>query len=89
MQISNNYVMVEKIKEVSNTDEFRVVEVQDDFVYKGKVKLIPEQPVFIGNRQVVVGDIVWFAKYSPDTQELEIEGEKVKIVKTSDILLLQ
>jgi co-chaperonin GroES (HSP10) len=35
---------------------------------------------------VAVGDTVLFAKYSPDTHEIEHEGKKYKVVEVSDIL---
>ncbi len=85
MQISNSYVAVVKVIEPPK-GEFRTVEVQDDFVYRGKVKLVPEAPIFMGNKQVGPGDIILFAKYSPDTHEVDFEDEKVKFVKVTDIL---
>lgn len=33
-----------------------------------------------------VGDTILFAKYSPDTQDIEHEGEKYKVVLVSDII---
>lgn len=89
MQISNNYIVVEKLEEEAK-EGFKAVEVQDNYVYKGKVTLIPEVPVFMGNQQIGVGDVVLFAKYSPDTHEIDLQEEgmphKVKFVATSDIL---
>lgn len=88
MKISNNYVMVEKIKDPVVEGEFKVVEVQDNFVYKGKIKMMPEsQPIYLGDTLVTVGDIVWFAKYSPDTHEIEFDGQKVKLVAVKDLLM--
>ncbi len=86
MQVSNNYIVVEKVTEAPKEGEFRVVEVQDDFIYKGKVKLVGEAPVFMGNKRVLPGDVVLFAKYSPDTHEIEHEGEKLKFVAVADVL---
>ena len=81
MKVSNSHIVVEKLeKEVQ--DGFQTVEVQDDFVFKGKVTLLPECPVFIGNEHIKLGDTVIFAKYSPDTHE--IDGKK--FVSTKDIL---
>jgi len=70
MVISNKYVVVEKLVEQVQ-EGFQTVQVQDNFVYKGKVKLLPDIPVYIGNHQVTIGDVVIWAKYSPDTQEIE------------------
>lgn len=89
MKISNNYVMVEKVVEEVKEGEFKVVEIQDSFVYKGKVKMKPDsQPIYIGDTPVAVGDIVWFAKYSPDTMEVDYEGDKVKLVAVKDLLMI-
>lgn len=85
MQISNNYIVVEKLEEPEQKG-FKTVEVQDNYVYKGKVIHIPEVPVFMGNQGVGVGDTVLFAKYSPDMHEIDLDGKKVKFVATSDIL---
>ena len=85
MQISNKYIVVEKLQEEAK-EGFKTVEVQDDYVYKGKVTHIPEAPVYMGNKQVIQGDTVLFAKYSPDTHEIDLDGKKVKFVSVSDIL---
>ena len=87
MKISNNYVVVEKLPE-EGKEGFQVVEVQDNFTCRGKVTTIPEAPIFMGNEQVLVGVTILFAKYSPDTQEVDLEGKKVKFVKTDDILAI-
>ena len=85
MQISNKYIVVEKLEEEAK-EGFKTVDVQDNYVYKGKVTHIPEAPVYMGNKQVIQGDTVLFAKYSPDTHEIDLEGKKVKFVSVSDIL---
>lgn len=85
MQISNKYVVVEKLEE-EKKDGFKTVDVQDNYVYKAKVLLLPENPVFMGNQQLIIGDIVLFAKYSPDTHEIDLDGKKVKFVTINDIL---
>jgi len=85
MQISNNYIVVTKLEEEAK-EGFKAVEVQDNYVYKGKVTHIPEAPVYMGNKPVTVGDVVLFAKYSPDTHEIDVDGKKVKFVATNDIL---
>lgn len=81
MQISNKYIVVEKLEEEVK-EGFKTVDVQDNFVYKGRVTNVGEAPVFMGNKQVGLGDIVLFAKYSPDTHE--VEGKK--FVAVTDIL---
>lgn len=85
MQISSKRVVVEKFIE-EQTDEFNTVEIQDSFVYKGRIIEVPEVPVFVGNQQLVIGDIVLFAKYSPDTHEVTENGKTVKYVLIDDLL---
>lgn len=86
MQISNSRVLVERLPEKEDGPGFNVVNVQDGFVYTGRITIIPEGPICIGNRHLAVGDTILFAKYSPDTQEIEHDGKKVKFVKDADIL---
>lgn len=78
MKISNNYIVVEKLDEEIK-DGFKTVDVQDNFVYKGKV-------IDSGTQPLLVGDVVLFAKYSPDIHEIDLDGKKVKFVKIDDIL---
>lgn len=88
MNISNNYVCVERIEEPPK-EGFQTVEVQDNFLYRAKVHILPEIPVFMGNRRLGVGEVVLFAKYSPDTHEIEHEGKKLKFVSIRDILAVE
>lgn len=85
MNISNNYILVEKLEE-DVKEGFKTVDVQDDYVYKGKVIQVPVAPVYMGNDPLTVGNTVLFAKYSPDTHEIDLDGKKVKFVSTNDIL---
>jgi co-chaperonin GroES (HSP10) len=85
MKVSNGYVVVERFEDVKQ-EGFQTVEVQDNFIYKGKVTLTPEQPVFIGNSHIAPGDVILFAKYSPDTHDITDDGKKLKFVSTRDIL---
>lgn len=84
MQISNHFVVVEKLEE--KKEGLQLVELQDSSTFKGKVKYLPEIPVYIGNKQICVGDAVLFSKYSPDTQDVELGEEKLKFIKIEDIL---
>lgn len=86
MKILGNRVLVSRLEE-QKSEGFQTVEVQDSFVNKGKVEQIastelPESFVY------KVGDIILFAKYSPDTQEVEFEGKKMKVVSVDDILAI-
>ena len=86
MKISINYVVVEKAEEPVS-EGFQAVEIQDSFVYKGKIIQLPaEQPMYLDNDKIKLGDVILFAKYSPDTVEMEHEGKKIKFVKLSDVL---
>lgn len=81
MNISNKYITVERI-EKEKTEGFQAVEVQDSFVCKGRISNVPEAPVFMGNKQLAVSDVVLWAKGSPDTHEAE--GQK--FIAISDLL---
>lgn len=86
MSINNKYVKVEKFEEETRDEGFQAVQVQDNFVYKGKVIEIPESPVYVDNHKIEVGDVVLFAKYSPDTHEITEKGKTVKFVRAEDLL---
>lgn len=75
-------MLVSKVEE-EKKDGFDMVEIQDSFIYKGKVEsLSVDQPSSL----VLIGDTVLFAKYSPDANEVEIDGKTMKIINVSDIL---
>lgn len=82
--INIKYILVEKIEE-EKADGIQMVEIQDEFIYKAKVKMVPEMPVYVGNTQVDVGDTVVFAKYSPDTHEYQ---KAEKFVRVDDVLAI-
>lgn len=85
MNLNAHYILVEKVEEAKvNPDGFDVVKVQDSFLYKGKVKLLPDIPVYVGNTQLQLGTIIVFKKYSADS--FEYEGDK--FIKTEDILAI-
>jgi len=87
MHINSNYIVVEKLEEPVQ-EGFKTIEVQDNFIYKGKIVCVPEQPSHVGNHQLSVGDTILYAKYSPDTHEIELEGKKVKFINISDVLVV-
>lgn len=80
-QISSKYVVVEKYIEPIK-EGFQEVKVQDSSIYKGKIVELPNVPVFISNQRIELGDLVLFAKYSPDTHEIEDK----KFVRVEDLL---
>lgn len=81
MNISSNYIVVVKLEE-EKKEGFQTVDIQDSSTFKGKVAIIPEVPVFVDNRRIGVGDTVLFAKYSPDTHDIQ----QMKFVKVTDLL---
>lgn len=95
MKILGNRVLVSRIEE-EKTEGFQTVNVQDSFVNKGKVEQVGN---FLVNeddeklrRQALpeanVGDVILFAKYSPDTQEVKHAGKDMKIISVDDILAI-
>ncbi len=83
MKILGNRVLVSAL-EKEKKEGFQTVDVQDDFVYRGKVEQIGfETPLELKFKE---GDTILFAKGSPDTHEIEHEGKKYKSVLVSDIL---
>ena len=91
MQIIGNRVLVSRVEE-EQKEGFQTVEVQDSFVYKGVVEQVGGEAFGATStpymQSVHVGDKILFAKYSPDTHEVEDEGVKKKIVLISDILAI-
>lgn len=80
MKILGNRLLISKIEETKK-DGFETVEPQDNFIYKGKV----EQS---NSPDILPESIILFAKYSPDTQEVEVEGKKMKIISVDDVLAI-
>ena len=80
--INNKYIVVEKYITPPKEGEFEVAQVQGDEVWKGVIVELPDQPVYLGNRQLVIDDVVIFAPYSPDTHKIEDK----KFIAISDLL---
>lgn len=77
-------IMVSKVEEVES-DGFQTVEVQESFVNKGKIETTGD----LGTQTTFsIGAIILFAKYSPDTQEIDYEGKKYKIINVDDVLAI-
>lgn len=102
MKILGNRILVSKVDEPKK-EGFQTVDVQDSFVYKGKVEQVGQLPVCSKGIKkqnlkdayevfeegiVKENDIVLFAKYSPDTQEVDVKGQKMKIIKVDDVLAI-
>lgn len=87
MQILGDRVLVSRLEQ-EKKEGFQTVEIQDSFLYKGKVEQIGLDigPTWDGTTIVppalTEGATVYFAKYSPHTQE--ING--MKVVRLEDII---
>lgn len=95
MKILGNRILVSRIEE-EKKEGFQTVQVQDSFVYKGKIELVGEFHVLSADGYesqrltdaLKPNGIVLFAKYSPDTQEVDYNGQIAKIISVSDILAI-
>jgi len=97
MKIIGDRVLVERVEKERGAG-FETVDVMDDFVSKGRIVMVgePLQRSFgttavtytEGDRQsdLAVGNVVVFAKWSPDTQEMKVEGKDMKVVAIPDII---
>jgi len=87
MKILGSRILVSKVDEEVKGD-FQAVEVQDNFLFKGKIEQVG--PIGIGLHMdgLVEGATVLFSKYSPDTQDVEHEGKKMKIINVNDVLAI-
>lgn len=94
MKILGNRVLVSKLEQVKG-EGFQTVEIQDNFLYKGKVEQIGIDTglVWTGtgieSPLLTEGAVVYFAKYSPHTQEIDVEGAKMKIVRLEDLIAVE
>lgn len=93
MKILGNRILVSRIEE-EKKEGFQTVEVQDSFVYRGRVEQIGGETgtVWTGTSLaeplMQIGSVVLFAKYSPHTQEIDHEGQKMKIIRMEDVLAI-
>jgi len=91
MQILGERLLVSRIED-DKKEGFQTVDVTDSFVYKGKIEQVGDQSwgtsTISTQSKLEIGQIVLFAKYSPDTQEIEHEGKKMKIIREEDVLAI-
>ena len=89
MKILGNRVLVKKISEekLEDNSKFKVVEPIDDFTFSG---LVIECGDSISKqfKEQILNKKIMFSKYSPDTHDVEFEGEKVKIINVEDVLAI-
>lgn len=106
MIVLGDRILVSRIDEEKKTEGFQTVEVQDSFLYKGRVEQIGEGSPYLitgtaptgsfGPGEITTGgvmtpliqegDVVLFAKYSPHTQTVTVEGQEMKIIRTEDVI---
>lgn len=98
MKIIGDRVLVERI-EKEKTDGFETVQVLDEFVSRGRIVKVG-QPLYRGwtgstvtssdpsEDDLAVGNTILFAKFSPDTQEVKVDGKDMKVVAISDIIAI-
>lgn len=79
---------MKKFEEEKKEGGFTTVEVQDNFVNKGVIVAMGLEASNNTSFLADVGDVVLFAKYSPDTHEIEVEGEKLKVINKDDVLAI-
>ena len=82
MIVLGDRILVSRMEE-EQKEGFQTVEVQDSFLYKGKVEQIGQEST---NNHIQNGDVVLFAKYSPHTQSVTHEGQDMKIIRTEDVI---
>jgi co-chaperonin GroES (HSP10) len=90
MKILGNRVLVSRIEDETK-EGFTTVDIQDSFIYKGRVEQIGGETGTVwtgtnmGSPYLEVGKIVYFAKYSPHTQDLE----GMKVIRMEDIIAVE
>lgn len=84
MKILGNRILVSMVEE-PEIEGYKEVEMQNSFLFKGKIEQIGYKQL---EHVFSVGDVVLFSKYSPDTQEVDIERQTMKIINTEDVLAI-
>jgi len=99
MKIIGDRVLVERV-EKEKSDGFETVDVLDDFVCKGRIVQVgvplnrPGMSMTFSTGltstedDLAVGNVILFAKFSPDTQEVKVDGKELKTVATGDIIAI-
>lgn len=93
MKVLGNRLLVSRVED-EKKDGFQTVEVQDNFIYKGKVEQVGEDTgmmwtgTSIAEPPIKAGSVVLFAKYSPHSQDVEYEGQRMKIIRMEDVLAI-
>lgn len=97
MIILGDRILVSRIEE-EKKEGFQTIEVQDSFLYKGKIEMIGQgceiAPAATWTGSAIesieppfnVGSVVMFAKYSPHTQTINVEGVDMKVIRIDDVI---
>ena len=89
MIVLGNRILVSKVEE-EKKEGFQTVEVQDSFLYKGKVEQIGSGATVLGTSctepSLNINSIVLFTKYCPHTQSITHEGVDYKIIRMEDVI---
>lgn len=86
MKILGNRILVSKIEEPKQ-DGFETVSPTDSFLYKGKVEQVGDGVDTQRDIHLTHSNVL-FAKYSPDTHEVDVDGQKMKIISVDDVLAI-
>lgn len=90
MIVLGNRILVSKVEE-EKKEGFQTVEVQDSFLYKGKVEQVGSDN-YAGTgyttdqSRLQPGVVVLFTKYSPHTQSITHEGVDYKVIRMEDVI---
>lgn len=88
MKLLGNRVLVKR-EPKAEVSGFEQVQAVDDFVGKGSIVMLGhEVDEFSVTPMFEVGQVIVFAKFSPDTRTIEHEGEEMKSVLVSDIIAI-
>ena len=87
MKLLGERVLLSKVEQ-EKTEGFDIVQVHDSSTFKGKIEQIGEVSAYLQMDGLAVGATVLFKKYSPDTEEVEHEGKKMKVVNVKDIIAI-
>lgn len=84
MDLLGNRVLVRREPEVK-AEGFQAVKAVDDFTSRGVIAGIGDEVVHGGIKN---GATVVFARFSPDTHTVQVDGEDMKSVLVSDIIAI-
>lgn len=88
MDLLGNRVLVRREPE-AKSEGFQAVKAVDDFTSRGVIAGIGDEVDTVRQgRRIEVGQTVVFARFSPDTHTVQVDGEDMKSVLVSDIIAI-